>query len=383
MPRVLLILLSLAWVPAAWGQAAAPSPAPEPAADAHDHHHHHPPPPATGGTAATTPADSRQLDMDGRERSPDTPEIAALKAKFTIDYMLKAGQRGLVFARYIDSLGTQEILDVLEDRNPFCHSEAHELGRAVFAHFKDVGRSLVECGSRCTSACLHGVLKEAFGHSTAEQVRAQLGAVCTTGAMAEIRRPGNCAHGMGHALMMVTENDVERAIDGCADFRDTAMAYYCVTGVYMELFDQGAGQSQGKGAYYPCDAYPRYPAACYRYHGERMLAAADGDAPKAAELCRSLPAAQRRGCFHGLGFAQMALVAREPKLIAAACPAEPAEDRTLCLEGLMERFGAWQPAQALAACDGLEGAAAATCREAASEGMYRLSKPSLPLYVER
>ena len=319
--------------------------------------------------------------MEGRPPSkPDSPEVVELKARFSTDYMLKAGQRRQVFESYLDTLGAQGILDVLEARSPLCHNEAHELGRAVYAHFKDVGRALSECGSRCTSACLHGVLKEAYGNSTVEQLRPQLASVCTQGAMAEIKRPGNCAHGMGHALMMVAGNDVDQSIDGCAGFNNPAMEYYCVTGVFMELFDQAA-QWKDKGTFYPCDIYTRFPAACYRYQSNRMLNKVGRDRAKLAELCRSLPAAQRRGCFHGAGFAALLEVTKQPELIATACPDQPAEDQTLCLEGLVESFAAYESDKAAASCGYLKGQAAETCQAAAREGTYRLNKPSLPLYL--
>ncbi|HYU32066.1 MAG TPA: hypothetical protein VEW48_07875 [Thermoanaerobaculia bacterium] len=326
-----------------------------------------------------------RVDMEGRSEprpeTHDTRETAELKARFTVDYMLKASQRRQVFASYLDTLGTQGILDVLEARNPLCHSEAHELGRAVYSHFKDLGRALHECGSRCSSACLHGVLKEAFGGSTLDQMRPQLAAICTQGAMADIRRPGNCAHGMGHALMLVTGGDVEKSIDGCAGFATPAMDYYCVTGVYMELFDQGAAKWTGKGPFYPCDTYTRFPAACYRYQAARMLGALGGDRARLADLCRSLPTDQRRGCFHGAGFAALPAVAQKPELIANACPDQPVEDQTLCLEGLVESFAAFEPEKAAASCGSLTGHAAEICQAAAREGTYRLNKPSLPLYL--
>ncbi len=328
-----------------------------------------------------------QMDMEGGREAQvreDTPEIAALKARFSVDYMLKPAQRRQLFDQYLTTLGTQGLLDVLEKRNPFCHDEAHELGRAVYVHFnKDVGKALSECGPRCSSACLHGVLKEAFGTSTIDQVRPLLATVCTQGAMADIRRPGNCAHGLGHALMMVAGNDVEKAIDGCSGFDGPAMGYYCVTGVYMELFNQAATWVKpGQSAFHPCDVSTRFPAACYRYQATRMLGALGGDRAELAEMCRSLPAGQRSGCFHGVGFTAMTAVAENPGLIRTVCPEEPGADQTLCLEGLIESLAVYQPAKAQESCGHLAGAAAEICRAAAREGTYRLDKPSLPLYLE-
>lgn len=322
--------------------------------------------------------------MEGAVRGPETAAERELKARFSLDYMTKANQRRQIFAKYLDTLGTQGILDVLEERNTYCHNEAHELGRAVYARFKDLGKSLSECGSRCTSACLHGVLKEAFGNATIEEVRPRLATVCTEGAMNDIRRPGNCAHGMGHALMLILNNDVEKSVDGCKGFNDSAMEYYCVTGIYMELFDR-APEWDAKGAalLYPCDTYTRFPAACYRYQGARLLRKLGGDREKLAETCRSLPASQRPGCFHGFGFANLPEVSKKPELMAGLCPDSPAEDQTMCIEGVIESLAAFNPSQATTACSHLKDRAGDICKAAAQEGTYRLKKPSLPLYLAR
>ncbi|HEV8578089.1 MAG TPA: hypothetical protein VGX68_03320 [Thermoanaerobaculia bacterium] len=335
--------------------------------------------------AASAQPPSAPAEVEGMTSAPLPPNAdeAALKNKFIVDYRNRSGQRNQVYREYLETLGTPGILDALEALNPYCHNEAHELGRAVFSQRKDLGRALAECGSRCSSGCLHGVLKEAFGNSTMEEIKPRLPSVCTQGAMADIQRPGNCAHGMGHALMLILGNDVEKAIAGCAGFGDDAMAYYCVTGVYMELFDHaGEWAAKETGPFYPCDVYTRFPAACYRYQAPRMLKRL-GDRTKVAELCRTLPAAQRLGCFHGFGFANLYAVSQQPDLISSLCPETPAEEQTVCLEGAIESLAAFNPVRASFLCLSLKDRAAEICKAAAQEGTYRLRKPSLPLYLGR
>jgi hypothetical protein len=112
-----------------------------------------------------------------------------------------------------------------------------------------------------------------------------------------------------------------------------------------------------------------------------MLKKLMGDRAKVAELCRGLPAAQRLGCFHGFGFANLYAVAQQPDLISTLCPEAPAEERTVCLEGAIESLAAFNPVRASFSCLYLKDQAAETCKAAAREGAYRLSKPSLPLYL--
>ena len=54
----------------------------------------------------------------------------------------------------------------------------------------------------------------------------------------------------------------------------------------------------------------------------------------------------------------------QPELIATACPYQPAEDQTMCLEGLVESFAAFEPDKAVASCSHLQGHAAEICQAA-------------------
>jgi hypothetical protein len=343
-------------------------------------HHHHSSPAAPSESAAP----SRALEMDGPPRRPETPADAALKGQFNVEYMLRAAQRPRVFRQFLPTLGAQGMLDVLERRNAFCHSEAHDLGRVVYEHFKELGPALIECGGRCTSGCTHGVLAQAFGTITLEDLRPRLAAVCTEGVIRETRQHGTCAHGIGHALMLIVKNDVAASIAACRAFDDPSLEYFCVTGAYMEFFDH-AEQWAGTSAslYHPCDVYTDFPAACYRYQAVRMLRKLGGDRDRLAAACRSLPGAAQAGCFHGFGFAHYQRVAGNPALMAGLCPDVAGPNQTLCIEGVIENLAFFDSAKAAAACEHLRGPAADICAAAARGGLYRLAKPTLPLYLSR
>ena len=53
------------------------------------------------------------------------------------------------------------------------------------------------------------------------------------------QRPGTCAHGIGHALMLLYDSDVDKSLVGCGGFPDRVMEFYCTTGVFMELGRHG------------------------------------------------------------------------------------------------------------------------------------------------
>ncbi len=317
-------------------------------------------------------------DVEPAPRRRLTHEQEVIQGQFLLDYIHKTAPPRQLFDRYLPKLGVQPILDVLEERNRFCHEEAHELGQAAYAQVKDLGRALTECGSRCSFGCLHGVLNEAFGHQRLEAIVPRLDAICR---QSTVRRPGPCAHGMGHALMMAGGNDLGKALDGCLGFQRPVMAYYCQSGVFMELQSHPellAPHADDK--LWPCDTYTRFPAACYRNIAPGLVARAGGDA-EAMELCRSLPHAQRLGCFFGYGWAKMPAVAARPDFFGSTCPSEPLDDATVCIEGAIEYLAVWDAKAAQRACEQLQGPAGEVCRAAATAGSYRLDKPSLPLYL--
>lgn len=367
-------------VPAWAGPGDSPQPDATPAADAHAHHHH--PAPATAPTDGSPPNPEMTLPT-----VPDTPERVRLKEEFRARYRAAGADsdaasgavRRAVFDEFLPRLDAQGMLDVLESIHPLCHSQAHELGRAVYASVRDLDAAVGECGTRCTSACTHGVLEEAFGTVDLATLRPRLATLCSSGALAESRRVGTCAHGIGHALMMITGRDVGRSVEACEGFGTPALTDFCASGVFMEFFEHPV--PAGAGQLYPCDTYTTHPAACFRYLTMRLMRrpSLGGDAGVLA-LCRSLPRPQRLGCVHGFGFGLIPRLQRNPRWIASCVLRDP-DEQTMCIEGAMEAFGGLAPDRARKACEMLTGPAAEVCHAAASSGLYRLDKPSMPLYL--
>jgi hypothetical protein len=199
-------------------------------------------------------------------------------------------------------------------------------------------------------------------------------------------KAGNCAHGVGHAVMMATGNNVERSLHGCAELRDPAMEYYCATGVFMEYEDKlmWKGQDVVKPArpspHYPCDTYVKFPAACYRYMLRHIAGELSGE--QLVQECLGLPDRRRRGCFHGMGALYSAMVGMTPTLFPAVCLHGGLEDHIVCIEGVVEMLADHDETQALNACAVLEGGTILEiCQAAAREKMYRINKSSLGLYV--
>ena len=306
-----------------------------------------------------------------------------LRAKFLAEYAaVEADARRSLLRRWLTVLGADGLLDALEARSGFCHGEGHDLGKEILGQTKDVGAALAVCGERCTVGCTHGVLMAAFvgdgseavwKHATVADVRARIRDLCAPGGAAGGIEPGNCAHGVGHALLVLGGGDLGVALGHCGAFTLRPLAYYCASGVFMEHVT--APRASGS-PHFPCDTYTEYPPACYKYRGYSLLAAHGGDVRAAVTVeCLPLAAPLRRGCFYGLGATQFGALNLAPARLPEVCGAGDDDDRVMCVNGAMEILSAYQPAAAAVACGALTGPLAESCRVAVHEGRYGLGKP--------
>ena len=312
----------------------------------------------------------------------------ALRAKFLAEYAaVDAGARRALLRSWLFVLGADGLLDALETRSGFCHWEGHDLGKEILGQTKDVGAALGVCGERCTVGCTHGVLMAAFvgdgndgawKHATVADVRARIRDLCAPGGTAGGIEPGNCAHGVGHALLVLDAGDLAVALGHCGAFTPRPLAYYCASGVFMEHV---SARRPGGARHFPCDTYTEYPPACYKYQAYALLAAHAGDV-RAAITAECLPLAPplRRGCVYGLGATQFGQLNATPERLADICGVGDADDRVMCVNGAMEILSAYQPAAATVACGSLTEPLAESCRVAVREGRYGLGKP-FQLYI--
>jgi len=295
--------------------------------------------------------------------------------------------RRRLYEQYLKLIGANGILDGIESVWPKCHTEAHDLGKVIFAYVRDIGSSLRVCVDRCFSGCMHGVLMEAFAGTTNQSphrhvdlaaVKRVMNHTCYKNTvMTSSYSAGDCAHGVGHALMVLAGYDIPEAIQTCDGFQDRAMAYYCATGAYMEyVTERDAEDAESKSLLYPCDIYG-YPAACSRYKLVHVVERHYQANKKMEELvreCEKLAGKFRLGCFHGLGNAHMWLIASGALPIKKVCGDGTDNERYMCIEGAMERMAKFHEKRALTVCEGLEDEDKKTCFTAVKHKMYSIKK---------
>lgn len=311
------------------------------------------------------------------------------KVRFAVNYEISHGGE-TTYAQHLGSVSPAAMLDFVELRHSFCHSEAHDLGVAIVAQTQDVVKAMEICDTRCTSGCMHGVLGQVFAQASKAispdgiEQAVSPDSLCTKVTVAKRHKPGNCAHAIGHALMKLHPAGPKRALTDCAQFSDRSMEYYCATGVYMgyeEQWNGGGGAAHRTAAQFPCTADTKFPTACYRYF---LRHSTKDDKPSDEQLlahCLSLPDRLRMGCFHGLGRHFQGTVAKTPDALHRVCEKGSGADRAVCIEGAIEKLSDYESALAERACRSIVGKDQEICLAAAHDGMYRLTKPTMTYYL--
>ncbi|NIP29691.1 MAG: hypothetical protein GTO02_05300 [Candidatus Dadabacteria bacterium] len=362
----------------------------------------------------STDIESFRKDLE-RMQSEDSSDNSSwekldekLKQKVESDFKNSKSKREF-FEKNYDLVGVAALIDFIEAKFPYCHSQAHDLGKTVFSKLLDFDKALLACGDGCTNGCMHGVIAEAFGDerykdilksvnglcgeistnfsvNKFEDVSKGMSEFCDTGEMSNLHRKGNCAHAMGHAIMVLSENDLDKSMQTCRSFEDKGMGYYCATGAFMEYVDVLINSrklkklEEGQTEFYPCDVYDDYPAACYRYM-LKIVGFRKGIEPiDMISECKKLDERSRRGCYHGLGANLSRKIAKDPYLINLVCLDGSKEDTIMCIEGAIEKLADYNEEHALKVCATLLGENRKLCEAAAYEKIYRPNKPSLDLY---
>lgn len=340
--------------------------------------------PGEHGSRAPTPDSLLNIPLE---------RTVAARQEFLQAYRAGGRQRAReLYEEFLPRIGANGIRQVVESQFPFCHTEGHDLGKLIFSKLRDVGASLESCADACTSGCMHGVLMEFFTDSssmagsehhdhsaqlTAAEVASRIPTFCETAAVTRMYRAGDCAHGVGHAVMFLSNYDIPAGIELCDRFPSYALRYYCATGAYMESRNHPDARWDypQRGPFYPCDRAV-YPAACFRYV---MLNTIRWHHPRGGTLdlqrqCATLTGKYRLGCFHGLGFAHLSQLLRGTKTLAEVCGFGTRDDQTVCLEGAMERLGRFTPVLAAERCESLTDWRRGVCQKAASRKMYDMEK---------
>jgi hypothetical protein len=227
-----------------------------------------------------------------------------------------------------------------------CHPVVHALGREIFRIKGNIHDSFLVCDQTCHSGCYHGAVERFLRgdgaalarHVSQSEIMSKAAAACD--AKAPRRVYFQCLHGLGHALMYFTENQIDKSLPGCDALADTWSREGCYGGVFMENVFSSSPEKRDVSAsdyHYPCNRVDtKYRGACYLMQTWRMEEmgltterlfdecrkagphetecaqsigrdlsnlARGGDVRPAAEKCQRAEGEPRRACIRGVVFA--------------------------------------------------------------------------------
>jgi hypothetical protein len=192
-----------------------------------------------------------------------------------------------------------------------CHQLTHSVGHAAFDKYGSLTKAYSQGDSYCWSGYYHGVTESAVGVMSKQQLKSQLNTICSE--LAEKSRYSfdhyNCAHGLGHGLLGVEDDNLFTALVTCDSLNDPWERSSCYGGAFMEnvmIESRENGKSQylrAEEPMYPCTAVAVvYKDQCYGMQTSYALSVSGNDFAKVAQLCQDLSDVDYVGkCYRSLG----------------------------------------------------------------------------------
>ncbi len=214
-----------------------------------------------------------------------------------------------------------------------CHGLAHTIGHDALGRY-GFDEALTYEDDICGSGYLHGVIESHFAETDEEDVPRLFKETCAP-------TSGKCFHGLGHGLMDVYDNDIDRSLALCHSLTERFQRVQCAEGVFMEHFASDGTTHpspllDADDPYKACrgrEAVDR--AVCAFYAPRYLLRLNPGAYAEAVDWCDSIDTESRPACLKGVGSAAMKVHVAEPTVAIAACAALTGEDHTLCTEGMV------------------------------------------------
>ncbi len=273
------------------------------------------------------------------------------------------------------------------------HVIAHALGRFIVGRRSGDPAVYAECREVFQAGCNHGVMEAYFASARAARPDAvtppALDSLCD-----RITRPGaaklvalECAHGMGHGLIVRYRGDVHAALAGCDHLTNAYARRECHDGVFMEnavRATSSADMRVGTAAVeagaaarhqpplarrgdpsFPCSGIDeRYRDACWTYQPIIALEEAGGDQRRLIAACEEAPPLSRDDCFFGIG-KQATGWWQDEKRVARLCESIAVPGDSACVAGAADSYldEMWTADRAMIFCGAVAAARKDACYE--------------------
>lgn len=192
-----------------------------------------------------------------------------------------------------------------------CHQITHSIGRNAAAKYADVTKAYADGDEFCWSGYYHGVMEQLLSRYTKDSVVDHLNEICipvSKGADRYSFKHYNCAHGLGHGIMLIQGDELFDSLTTCDSLKDEWERRSCYGGVFMENImahinpDHSTKYIHDDDPLYPCTAVAqKYAEECYLMQTSQALRVLNQDFDKVFALCGTIAPANQTPCYQSLG----------------------------------------------------------------------------------
>lgn len=236
-----------------------------------------------------------------------------------------------------------------------CHEVTHFLSRNEMKKVKSIPAVYASCDSTCHGGCYHGAMEQYFSEaqleSTEASLKQQIATIC--GDETSFRTPliyYECEHGLGHAAMFITVNDLPQALALCDILDSIKQKERCYSGVFMEnsssstSTDHPTKYVSKTDSMYPCSILEeRYLHMCYTYQSSYFAEITHYDWKQVASLCGKVPEKYRSDCFMTIGSNQVGFTQDTSVMITNCLSMPMLPFQEACIQGVMGSFSSRFP----------------------------------------
>ena len=268
------------------------------------------------------------------------------------------------------------------DVQHLCHALTHVIGQAAARKYSDLPEAFQHGDNFCGSGYYHGVLQGRSFQMGRERLLSDLNSICAgiPGKERKSLEYYNCVHGLGHAVMAITGDDLFDALHDCDGLTGSMEGNACASGVFMEnlIVDGAHGGHYSKylkpsEPLYPCTAVDKkYKPACFDLQTSYALGAVQGDFAKVFGLCAAVGVPFRLTCYQSLGRDAAATSLNQvPGTVARCALGTDREQRANCIMGAVLDFVYYyhSDAQAKQLCAAVDPALQGDCRSTTAKAV--------------
>lgn len=255
--------------------------------------------------------------------------------------------------QFKDILDAYETLQLKNPQNS-CHDVMHFIASNEFKKNPNLPDIFNQCTSVCFNACYHGAVLGYIQNSNlagldSEQLENIIIHACDTLTNQKQNQKGNCIHGIGHSLMLISDNELPQSLKFCDSFNSTGDRETCYGGIFMENFpntsssDHPSKYIKSDNPLYPCDILDdKYLNVCYTFLADYLSFINKYDLDKTISMCALVPIPYRNNCYRTIGSSAQGRV-QEFNQMQDICKKVPKDYQDICIKGVVisyaDRYG--------------------------------------------